>query len=328
MLWRSSCPYIYAGLGLIVVIFEARVLRLMKIEIHDVDHGGCVAITSPTGERLMLDCGHNLSRPWFPSIAYMGERIETLMLMNLDEDHVQDLEGMCQRTTIGALVSNPTIDASALRAMKPDGMRSGVTMAHEIFSHVGHGFLGSWQHGLGGVQWHAFWNVYGTDFEDTNNLSLAVFVSWGGFTALFGGDLETAGWRRLLRFPVFRQRLMEVKLFVASHHGRENGQCGELFAWCKPEVIVFSDGAKQYGTQETVDWYRQRASGKFDCSSYRGGLALPPMRKVMTTRSDGTITVDVQPDGSWSIRPEVPHYNPVMSALNVNNLFAGLGRVG
>lgn len=300
----------------------------MKIEIHDVDHGGCAVITSPTGERLMLDCGLNLARPWFPSIAHIGQRVDTLMLMNLDEDHVEDLDSMWRNTKIGALVSNPTVDAAALKAMKPQGMRSGVTMAHTIFRELGHGFLGTWQHALGGIQWHAFWNKYGQDFTDTNNLSLAVFVSWGGFTALFGGDLETAGWRKLLLIPEFRRRLLDVKLFIASHHGRENGQCEELFAWCKPEMIAFSDGRKQYGTQETVNWYRQRTSGKFDFSSYRGGLALPPMRKVMTTRSDGTITVDVQKDGSWSIRPEVPDYNALLSALNVNNPFAGLGRIG
>ncbi len=66
----------------------------MQIDIHDVDHGACVTVTGPRGHRLMLDCGQSLSRPWFPSIVFGGQLINTLLLTNLDEDHVEDLEDL------------------------------------------------------------------------------------------------------------------------------------------------------------------------------------------------------------------------------------------
>src|SRR5262249_12976343 len=150
-----------------------------------------------------------------------------------------------------------------------------------------------------GIHWHAFWNRYGTDFRDTNNLSLAVFLKYGRFTALFGGDLETAGWRKLLLVPAFRNRLPEVNMFVASHHGRKNGQCEELFQWCKPDLIVFSDGPKEYETQETTNWYSRRANGIPDWT--QSSIALcQPRRYVMTTRSDGCICLDVAAGGKWN----------------------------
>ena len=37
-------------------------------------------ITSPDRHRLMLDCGESMKRPWFPSITYSQQRIDTLML--------------------------------------------------------------------------------------------------------------------------------------------------------------------------------------------------------------------------------------------------------
>jgi beta-lactamase superfamily II metal-dependent hydrolase len=290
-----------------VLVWPMRVHRLeveaMKIEIHDVDHGGCVLITGPTGDRLMLDCGQSLTRPWFPSITYSGQSISTLMLLNLDEDHVEDLAGVWGTCRIGALASNPTVTASALAAMKDQGMRRGVQTAHDIFAAVGAGFLGNWAHDLGGVRWHAFWNRYLWDFTDTNNLSLAVFVSFGNFTILFGGDLETAGWKRLLAMPDFRRRLHEVNVFVASHHGRENGQCEELFQLCRPELIIFSDGPKEYDTQETVAWYSYRAIGIPDYTQARNYFA-PPRRKVMTTRSDGTIQINVDTSGRFTVYRE------------------------
>jgi beta-lactamase superfamily II metal-dependent hydrolase len=293
----------------------------MKIEIHDVDHGGCVVVSGPAGHRLMLDCGLSLNRPWFPSISYFGHRIDTLMLLNLDEDHCEDLDFLWKNCPIGAIVSNPTIDSRALRAMKREGgMRSGVKKVAEILDYFGPGFCGDWSNDLGGVQWHAFWNRYGQDFDDTNNLSLAVFVRFAGFTILFGGDLECAGWKRLLTLPQFRERLAETTVFVASHHGRENGCCEELFDWCRPEIIVFSDGYKQYSTQETHGWYSRRARGIPDFSKPQGIFG-QPQRRVVTTRCDGTITIDVDATGRYIINTSRTSGSPTPFSLpNVDHI--------
>lgn len=278
----------------------------MKIEIHDVDHGACVVVTSPTGQRLMIDCGLNRDKPWFPSIQYLGERIDTLMLMNLDEDHVEDFVSIWDRCQIGGIVSNPTVTATALRSMKAEGgMRSGVAHAASILQHFRSGFIGDWSNDLGGISWEAFWNVYGRDFTDTNNLSLATFVSWKGFTILFGGDLECAGWRKLLENPLFRARLPEVKVLVASHHGRENGQCADLFTYFRPELVIFSDGAKQYQTQETNCWYAQRVRGIPDLTKPLSMIGYQS-RSVMTTRRDGTVEIEVGADGRYMVYSEPP----------------------
>ncbi|MDR3526905.1 MAG: hypothetical protein P4L57_06460 [Rhizomicrobium sp.] len=307
----------------------------MRVEIHDVDHGGCTVITGPWGHRLMLDCGHSADRPWFPSIAYRGQRFETLMLLNLDEDHCEDLPYLWRDCPLGGIVSNPTVTVPALRAMKAkSGMRAGVAKAAEIFESHGHGFIGNWSHNLGGVQWHAFWNRYGIDFADTNNLSLAVFMSFGGFTILFGGDLEKEGWRKLLLIPGFRQKLTTTKIYVASHHGRDNGCCDELLKICQPELVIFSDGAKQYQTQETRSWYAGRATGIINylapASPLSSANALRlPMRKVMTTRRDGTITVDVGTDGRYVVTPTkaLPQSGLLssMSATSLSQSLSGLG---
>lgn len=288
----------------------------MKIEIHDVDHGGCAVITGPTGHRLMLDCGLCSDRKWYPSVMYHGQRIDTLMLMNLDEHHCEDLPYLWQNCGIGAVVSNPTVDAHALRAMKAEcGMRDGVTTAVNILAHFGPGFLGEWSHDLGGVGWHVFWNRYGADFTDTNNLSLAAFIRFGPVTILFGGDLERAGWRQLLKSPLFRAKLATVNVYVASHHGRENGCCSEVFDICRPDLVIFSDGRKQSCTQETRDWYASRTTGITDLTKPTGLFGIRPVRKVMTTRRDGTITINVSTDGSYSVLGDRMNQRPALPGL-------------
>lgn len=270
----------------------------MLIDIFDVEHGGCAVITSPTGEKLMLDCGHSSSSGWRPSGEFLNQSIETLMLLNLDEDHVSDFPNLFKNCSIRSLITNPSISDTALLSMKQAGMGVGVESVYNSIKQNGPGFLGDCYTPLGGIHWHIFWNRYGLDFTDTNNLSLAAFISFGGFTILFGGDMERHGWENLLRLNTFRQRLRDVKVYVASHHGRENGKSEELMALMRPEAIVFSDDSITFETQRGADWYRHRALGIPDVSSGISPI-YAPTRKLVTTRKDGHIRIFTKPSGRY-----------------------------
>lgn len=286
----------------------------MQINVYDVDHGGCVVITTPNGKRIMLDCGRNLGRDWRPSEAFRDQRIDALFLLNLDEDHVEDLPQLWDAAPIGAVVSNPTVPASTLHLIKGGCMGRGVQKAYDILCQFGPGVMGCPPEDLGGVHVTWFYNRFGTHHTDTNNLSLAVFVEYGDFSILFGGDLETKGWRTLQSHPAFNSYLSRVKVFVASHHGRRNGQCDEIFEHLKPEVILFSDGSKQYVSQETDNWYRTRAAGIPEIDKPYGLLG-HPRRYVMTTRRDGTMTLNVGIDGRYLVQPETPVPEPSLDGL-------------
>lgn len=152
-----------------------------------------------------------------------------------------------------------------------------------------------------------YWNSYG-QLNDTNNLSVATFISYNNFTILFPGDLERAGWEELLKNSYFRKELMNVTVLVAPHHGRiqendKNNDCyNYLFSICKPQAVVISDGAIQYGTQEaSTNWYKNKALG---CKTVKG-----TSRWCFTTRKDGRLTVEVDNpytfNGYWKIQTEL-----------------------
>jgi hypothetical protein len=135
------------------------------------------------------------------------------------------------------------------------------------------------------------------------NLSFVAFFGYGAFTILFGGDLETDGWLALLRFPAFRELLKKVNVLVASHHGRDNGRCEDVFKWCRPDVVVMSDYDIRHQSQETVGWYRNRVTGIPD-HSVPWVAGIPRFRHVLTTRNDGNLKIAVQPDGRYTVYPE------------------------
>ncbi|MFC4671979.1 hypothetical protein ACFO5X_25750 [Seohaeicola nanhaiensis] len=199
-------------------------------------------------------------------------------------------------------MSNPSVTANVLASMKPDGMRTGVSTAHDVLSDFGPGLIGQWPD-TGEVEVVHFYRRFGPHFTDTNDLSLATFFRWGNFTILFGGDLETAGWRMMLRNQDFRHLLVGTHVFVTSHHGRENGKCPELFQILRPDIAVMSDDGIRYGTQpKSTQGYRDRVNG-IPVFGTENAFGVRDLRHVYTTRSVGTISITVGVWGNYVVTP-------------------------
>lgn len=262
----------------------------MIIDIFDVEHGSCAVMTSPEGKRLMIDCGHNGTKPWWPSVHYFGQEIEELIIGNYDEDHVSDLVDLMKDVRIRFILRNHTISASDLSFLKTEnGMGAGIARLKTWMQSVES--TNGATPDLGSIRRTFFYNYYPIDFDDENNLSVVSFIEWSDFKIVFPGDLETAGWEALLERPDFVNMLSDVNVFVASHHGRKTGCCDDTFNFCKPQIIIMSDRDKVFDSQETVSWYASRCKG----INYDGR-----QRSVFTTRYDGNIRITVGPE-TWTI---------------------------
>ena len=264
----------------------------MRIEIFDVEHGSCALVTADSGAKILIDCGFNSSTGWKPSSHFptVGiNSIEMFVVTNYDEDHVADLPNLRQKiygqpsVELKSLLRNISVTPQALADMKKEGgMGNGIReLAAMINSYTGGPLQVYW----GSLSYKVFHNSYPQDFTETNNLSLVIFLHCHGLHIVFPGDLENAGWGKLLANPEFVEELKTVNVFVASHHGRENGCCQAVFNinGVEPRIVIFSDSGIQYDTQQTVAWYRNRSSGM----DYNG-----TRRHVFTTRNDGKITID------------------------------------
>lgn len=253
-------------------------------------------ITSPNGRRMMIDCGTNFDRLWWPSIQFMNQTIDVLAISNFDEDHVADFLDVKSRCTLLRYQFNNSITADVLAQMKAGtGMREGIQAVHVTLKsfETGSGYLP--QLDFGPVQYRVYYNWYGQDFIDTNNLSLVLIFEYAGFKIIFPGDLEQAGWKKLLEDTNFVIDLLGVDVFVASHHGRVSGCCEEVFNIWKPQIIIMSDKDKEFDSQETVPWYRYRSTGIWHGNE---------MKYVYTTRNNGHMLISVQSKTDWIIRTE------------------------
>jgi beta-lactamase superfamily II metal-dependent hydrolase len=259
----------------------------VRFEILNVEHGFCAYAVGSDGGTLLFDCGHGpANRPSTCLPARGITSIRRFFVTNYDEDHISDLVAVRRNLTIEALTRNASMTSAEIRSLKAPPISPAM---NELLGMVDSytGAVAPHQLEPVGLQIWFFHNNYPT-FTDTNNLSLLTFLNVGNVSFVLGGDLERAGWLELLRNPQVQGLLGRVDVFVASHHGRESGYCAEVFDYCKPRLVVISDGPIQYDTQIMASTYAQHALGEwFRTPSGR------ELRKVVTTRNDGNIYWDV-----------------------------------
>ncbi|HEX6784254.1 MAG TPA: MBL fold metallo-hydrolase [Sphingomicrobium sp.] len=266
----------------------------MQLTVFDVEHGQCSLLETDTNGHILIDCGHNSSTGWRPSVYLprIGVRsVDRLFITNADEDHASDLHNLVRTVNISSLVRNPTVTAGNIRQLKNQDVGLGITALCGMIEEYIHPLLPN--AGIDNITYTRYWNKY-PEFDNENDLSLVVFFHFGANKVCFTGDMTRRGWLGLLRDPNFRAELPDTSIFLASHHGREDGCCEELYTigGLSPVVTIISDGGLQHATQETVQWYANRSSG-FQLDGVT--------RRVLTTRNDGDIAMNIDPGGAIQI---------------------------
>jgi hypothetical protein len=130
---------------------------------------------------------------------------------------------------------------------------------------------------------------------DSNKLSQLVFVSYLGVSICIPGDLTGPAWEKHLLNQNVRTLLGSTNIFVASHHGRQDGYNENVFKYCNPEVIILSDKNIIHSTQEGLT---QKYAGKIKGNGIIFNGDSTNLRKVLTTRSDGHLWIRIEENGT------------------------------
>lgn len=282
----------------------------MVLRIWDVEHGACAmlhhSLNGVAGSLAMIDSGD--TPDWRPSTFIRRNlnrtRLDYLFVTNADQDHMSDLQGLWDAgIEVPVVHRNPDPPAWALRMIKEQGgtLTADAERYLDIHNNFNAQITEPFNGHMGGITMSMFWNTF-PRFMDTNNLSLAVFIQYAGFKILFPGDLEVDGWLAMLEQPLFRAELAGIDVLVASHHGRENGYCAEVFDYCRPRAVVMSDKAIVHDTQGMAQAYRNQV-----IKNHPNGVLVATTNKrrhVLTTRRDGHIQLEVNDQGGFTIATE------------------------
>ena len=233
---------------------------------------------------MLWDCGHKAHPEYRPSQFLPASGVHTvhrMFITNYDEDHISDLPILRRAVHINILHRNRSITPAKLRHLKEESGPISPAMESLLSMHESYTCDVTDPPSFPNVHFETFCCTYPTEFRDTNNLSCVTFLETPVSNFLIPGDVEKPAWQKLLKIPKFCDLLWRVSVFIASHHGRTSGYCREVFDYCSPAVVVFSDGPRLFATQEETDTYASHASGvNFDGRR----------RRVLTTRNDRSIS--------------------------------------
>ncbi len=226
--------------------------------------------------------------------ANYRHELDNLTLTNYDHDHFSGLPGIQEKVHIKTVRLPKNISSQELKDIKPeetDALNAVCelkdTYIYDIHDH---------QPPYKVFGYHLEQNELESNEINTNHLSQIVFVEFGGSKICICGDLEKPAWEKILLKPEIQTHLRTTNVFVASHHGRDNGYHDGIFTYCtNPDCVIISDKELAYDTQDAMaSTYAQH----INYGVYFNGEN--QLRKVLTTRNDGHLWIRFDTQGNRS----------------------------
>ncbi len=272
---------------------------MLDILVFNVELGQCIFFYPRNNHEygLMVDCGDTQQ---FKPVDFLIDRnflhhdgskyiLKNLTLTNYDHDHYSGLPYLQSKVKIKTVRFPKNITPEQIDEIKPDK-----TKALDAVINIRKTYISNALNYNPPYKEKAFYlELSDFDYDENvkiNDLSQLFFLEYNDITVCIPGDLEEKGWKKILDKPNIKDCLYKTDIFFASHHGRENGFCSEVFEDCFPECIIMSDTFIKHGTQENMSSvYGARVVGN-GITFNDNHLSL---RKVLTTRNDGHIHIRI-----------------------------------
>jgi beta-lactamase superfamily II metal-dependent hydrolase len=268
-----------------------------RVIIFDVDHGFCAFVKSRTGRTLTIDCGRKEN---FSPVVYVienelgGQPLTQLLVSHPHDDHIGDIESITSKL--------PPLILRRQRYNWED-----VKEGEGDYENLDHYAEWQVQYSVpaspvdwGDVDIKTFsltpTKAYALNQNNwVNNSGIVVVVTITGSTFtekfVFGADVETDGWIELLKNSDFKAAVKNAWFYVVSHHGHTSGFSTELYdAMGKPFLNLIS-----------VTSGDEHADNRYSSDEYAIGTQIGGEKRYsLTTRTDGSIFIDVNEKGQFS----------------------------
>ena len=236
-------------------VLSIRLPQGLQITMLDVGQGDCICLTEDGGMNLLIDGGSSdksnvAEYQIMPYLKHEGvSYLDAVVVTHPDSDHISGIR---------ELLEQPETDRIAVGALYlPDVGETGRNEAYHDLEDAA-GRAGADVRYLGRGDTLKFGKVMlicihpetGWDTEDVNAYSTVLYLTYGGFSALFTGDLEGEGEDRVTKTmqDLKNRGLRGVTLLKVAHHGSGNSTGGDFLNAVEPKIALISSGRNnRYG---------------------------------------------------------------------------------
>jgi competence protein ComEC len=299
--------------ALLLAVAHVAAAQTLRIYHVDVDQASATLFVSPAGHTLLVDSGKNgQGQRILAALQSAGvDRIDYFVDTHYHEDHYGGIDEVVDagiavgtaydRGDKGFLPSSRTKDATYKGYDRTVGhtaeqLTRGETIPLDSLMTVTCTNAGGVVLGENDPPQHA---------SEENDMSIGLLVTFGGFRYWIGGDTERPTELKLAA----RDLVRDVDVYVADHHGADNGSSGEFLADLRPTVVIISNGSNQtfrHPRASTLVRLRSLtpAPAIFQVNKYLGtgddggNVAAQFIADPQTVEDDGTILVTVDQDAA------------------------------
>lgn len=227
----------------------------LEVAVLDVGQGDAILVTTPRGERVLVDGGPSgieLARELGALLPHWERTVDRVILTHPDADHYGGLPELSDRYDVGTFYEGTVRRGgeayAELRDREPE---------RELLDEGG-GFE------VDGVRFEVVWPPGLFDGTSTNDLSLVLLVTYGDVRVLLTADIE--------RYPqdVLLRQLEDVDVLKVPHHGSKTSSEAFLGGTGATVAVISAGAGNQFGhpAEETlaalqgIDVYRTDEDGR------------------------------------------------------------------
>jgi beta-lactamase superfamily II metal-dependent hydrolase len=289
---------------------------MFRIILFDVQHGFCAFVKSPTGLTLLIDCGRGNG---FSPVRYLAQHeilepymdgypLTELLVSHPHEDHIDDISNVTS-------ILRPFL----LKRQRYvwDAVKQEAGGDYRSLDHYS-----GWQqtYSLPGpnLNWGFDFKTFSLTPEEAKRVGSSKYVNNSGIVTIltfqgtqtrrkiiFGADVEQSGWQLLLSKRGFIDAVKDPDFYVAAHHGHSSGFSTDLFR---------AMGKCPYLNLISVTDCDEHVDSRYSSSDFSRGANLEEgIRYMLSTRTDGSIFIDINHIGGCSVarkdlRPNLARY--------------------
>jgi len=217
--------------------------QLKSTDLQDSLHGDCAIMVAPTGETLMIDCGHPKTAETVKLIlsSFGITQLDGFVATHQHIDHIGAFPSLAESIPIKQIYKSPVEYDSSVRSAFLNAVENQKIPMHTVSA--GDTIqLGS------EITIEVLWpekeytlpNAISNSF--VNNHSLVLKVMYGDSSVLFAGDLYTWGERNLLN--LYSEEQLDCDITKANHHGKNTSNQRSWMQAVSPNLVICtSDGA-------------------------------------------------------------------------------------
>ena len=204
----------------------------LKVRFVDVGQGDCEIVQFPDGRNMIIDGGTNETSSELVNVikSYGIKRFDYVVATHPHEDHIGGLDDVVESFEIGNVYLPDTSSTSVsfknlLKSISQSGAKvnrayEGVTMIDETDIKA------------------EFLAPVSNDYEDANNYSAVLKLTYKGFSFLFTGDAETISEHDMIENGAY----LKSDVLKVGHHGSTTSTSNQFLRAVNPAVAVISVG--------------------------------------------------------------------------------------